>query len=209
MIIDLHVHTKVLSPCSDLDPKEAIEEAKKNGLDGICFTEHNRVWNDGDIEKLRAEHDFPVLRGMEVDTTGGHVLVFGLYKTLEGVISPKELKREVDKAEAVMIAAHPFRGFLLFGFSNLSLDVEEACERDIFKLVDAIEVYNGKLTERENKFAKKVCKKLNLSGTGGSDAHSIACVGKCVTIFEEDIRDERDLIKQLKEGKFKGGYFHK
>ncbi len=75
--------------------------------------------------------------------------------------------------------------------------------------MDGIEVYSGKLTDKENKFAKKVCRKLDLSGTGGSDAHSRVDVGKCVTTFEMDIRDEGDLIKQLKEGKFKGGYFRK
>lgn len=207
MIIDLHVHTKPLSSCSDLDPYDAVLGAKKIGLDGICFTEHNKVWDEDDLEKLRSEHDFLILGGMEVDTTDGHVLVFGLKKTIEGVIPVGDLRKDVDKAGGVMIAAHPFRGFLLFGHSNLSLNVEEACERDIFKMVDAIEVYSGKLTDKENRFSKKVCKRLDLNGTGGSDAHSIGEVGKCVTIFENDVYDEESLKNELKEGRFEGGYF--
>ena len=209
MIIDLHVHTKPLSPCSDLLPEDAVLEAKKVGLDGICFTEHNKLWDNKDIEKLQSEHNFPIFKGMEVDTTGGHVLVFGLDKSFEGVIPTEDLKNEVKEAGGVMIAAHPFRGFLLFGFSNLSLDVEEACERDIFKLVGAIEAYSGKLTEKENKFANKVCRKINLPSTGGSDAHSHSEVGKCVTFFENDICDEESLINELKKGKFKGRYLRK
>ena len=209
MIVDLHVHTRPLSPCSDLDPLDAIEAAKKIGLDGICFTEHNRLWDEGYLKELRSEHNFPIFRGMEVDTTGGHVIVFGLDKNIEGVVPAEELRKDVKEAGGVMIAAHPFRGFLLFGFSNLSLNLDEACERDIFKLVDTIEIYSGKLTDKENNFAKKVSRKLNLQGTGGSDAHSLSEVGKCVTIFENNVYDEEDLKDELKEGRFEGGYLRK
>ena len=43
VVMDLHIHTKRLSPCSEMSPEEAAIEAKKIGLDGICFTEHNQV----------------------------------------------------------------------------------------------------------------------------------------------------------------------
>ena len=43
MVIDLHIHTKRLSPCSEMAPEGAAIEAKKIGLDGICFAEHNKV----------------------------------------------------------------------------------------------------------------------------------------------------------------------
>ena len=48
MVIDLHIHTKGLSPCSEMDAEEAVLEAKRIGLDGICFTEHNKPWPDNE-----------------------------------------------------------------------------------------------------------------------------------------------------------------
>jgi len=45
MIIDLHVHSSVASPCSSAPVDVLIEEAKKIGLDGMCLTDHNHVWD--------------------------------------------------------------------------------------------------------------------------------------------------------------------
>ena len=59
MVIDLHIHTKRLSTDSALDPQEAIQEAKWRGLDGICFTEHNKIWEAEEIEKVRGRGGFP------------------------------------------------------------------------------------------------------------------------------------------------------
>jgi histidinol phosphatase-like PHP family hydrolase len=78
MIIDLHVHTRVLSPCSNIDPECAIIEAKKIGLDGLCFTEHEKMWKTEDLDILSKKWNFPLFRGVEVEIRDGHILVFGL-----------------------------------------------------------------------------------------------------------------------------------
>ena len=51
MRIDLHLHTNPLSPDSSIDPEAAIREAKKVGLQGLCFTEHNRAWDQEAVER--------------------------------------------------------------------------------------------------------------------------------------------------------------
>ncbi len=83
-----------------------------------------------------------------------------------------------------MIAAHPFRGFKVFGFGQLRMTPEQAAKRRLFQLVDAMEVCNGKLSEEENRMALEVSKILGLAGTGGSDAHQVDEVGKWVTVFD-------------------------
>ena len=209
MIIDLHIHTKMLSPDSDLDPEEAVQEAKKLGLDGMCFTEHNQVWRFEDIQKLSSKWAFPILRGVEVDTIEGHILVFGLHREFGGIIGANELRQWVDEAGGVMIAAHPFKGFRAFGFSELKLSPEQASKRPIFDFVDAVEAFNGRSNERENKLAQEVSVVLVLKLVGGSDAHSVDEVGRCVTVFENRISSEVELITALKAGTFKGDYFHR
>ncbi|MGN0240504.1 MAG: PHP domain-containing protein [Candidatus Weimeria sp.] len=39
MFFDTHMHT-CFSGDSDADPVDMINAAKKNGLDGLCFTDH-------------------------------------------------------------------------------------------------------------------------------------------------------------------------
>ncbi|PIQ46563.1 MAG: hypothetical protein COW04_01455, partial [Deltaproteobacteria bacterium CG12_big_fil_rev_8_21_14_0_65_43_10] len=104
---------------------------------------------------------------------------------------------------------HPFRGFLLFGFSKLQMDVDDASKNLLFKFVDCMEVFSGRQTIKENAFSSQVCERLNLKGVGGSDAHSIKDIGKCVTVFENRIERQEDLIRELKTGRYKAGYFRK
>ena len=209
MVIDLHVHTRRFSPCSEMDPEEAALEAKKIGVDGICFTEHNKAWPPHDISKLMEKTGVLIFRGIEVDTTEGHVLVFGLNRDLQGITRLEDLRQMVDEANGVMIAAHPFRGFLLFGFSKLQMDMNDAYQNPLFKVVDGMEILSGRQTPKENDFSSQVCERLSMKGVGGSDAHSIKDIGTCVTIFENRIESQEDLIQELKTGRFKAEYFRK
>jgi hypothetical protein len=209
MIIDLHVHTKPLSPDSDLDPEEAIQEAKRIGLDGLCFTEHNKVWETGALKKLTKEWNFLVLRGVEVETLQGHILVFGVYKDFDGIIPIDELRKLVDEAGGVMIAAHPFQTFVVFGPSQIGVTPKQASEREIFQRVDLIEGFSGKVALNDNNLAQEVSKILGVRSVGGSDAHSLKRLGRCVTILEKKITNEAELISELKAGRFKADYFRK
>jgi predicted metal-dependent phosphoesterase TrpH len=202
MIIDLHVHTAPASPCSSVSAGDLIEEAKRIGLDGICLTDHNYVWDRGEVEKLRENHDFLILIGNEITTDQGDVLVFGFEKDVQGIIELKELRKEVLAAGGFMILAHPFRGFLTFGIGQLGLTVEKAMKRPLFQSVDAVEVLNSKVTEKENSFAREVAESLNLHITGGSDAHSLSEVGIYATRFSSRIDNEKDLIRALKNGNY-------
>ena len=209
MIIDLHVHTKAFSTDSSLDPEEAIKEAKRIGLDGLCFTEHNKVWELEEIRRLSQKWEFLVVNGVEVDTVEGHVLVFGLHRDFERIIRVHELREMVNQAGGVMIVAHPFKSFRVFGVSDLSLSPEQASQRPIFQSVDALEAFSGKTADKENLLAQEVARALGMNMTGGSDAHSLEAIGKCMTILKSNIKDEAELIQDLKKGGFKAGYFRK
>lgn len=202
MIIDLHVHTFPASPCSSASVDALIKEAKHIGLDGICLTDHNYVWSPDEIEDLRQKHGFLVLRGNEITTAQGDMLVFGYYRDIQGIISLEELRKEVIQSGGFIISAHPFRGFLVVGAAQLGLTVEKGAQRQVFKLVDAVEVLNGKVTEKENNFALNVAKSLSLPVTGGSDAHEVYEVGQYATCFQNKINNENDLVDALKNSKF-------
>lgn len=200
LIIDLHVHTSPASPCSSAPVEDLIEEAKRIGLDGICLTDHNHVWPPEAVEDLRQRHGFLVLRGNEITTDQGDMLVFGVETDIQGVIALEELRKEVLEAGGCIIAAHPFRGFLTFGMGRLGLTLEKAMERPLFKRVDGVEVLNSKVTPEENAFALRVAQGLGLAVTGGSDCHEVPAVGIYATAFSTPILHEGDLIEAVKKG---------
>lgn len=202
MNIDLHSHTLPASPCSHMSVEELIQTAKERDLDGICLTEHNKPWDSDTISRLREKFDFPIFRGIEVTTKDGDILVFGLHEEMNMILTASELRQHVADMGGYMIAAHPFRGFLMFGFSELSLTTERAAERPIFRAVDAIEAYNCKVTQQETRTAFEVAARLGLPCVAGSDAHKVIDVGKHATQFEKEITTEEELIAELLAGRF-------
>jgi predicted metal-dependent phosphoesterase TrpH len=75
-------------------------------------------------------------------------------------------------------------------------------ERALFKYVDAVEVMNSKVTEKENDFAAKVAEGLGVPSTGGSDAHEVDEVGIYATHFSDSIRSEKELVEALRRGAY-------
>jgi predicted metal-dependent phosphoesterase TrpH len=200
MVIDLHVHTFPASACSAMTVDEAIQEAMRVGLDAICLTDHNYVWDRNVVADLVKKYGFPVFRGNEITTDQGDVLVFGFEKDIKGIVKLEDLKEEVSRAGGFIIAAHPFRGFLTFGVGKLGLSPEKAMERPLFKFVDGVEVLNSKVTQKENGFAAEVTTALQLPATGGSDAHEPSGVGIFATRFFQPVKDEMGLVEALKSG---------
>jgi len=202
MIIDLHTHTRPRSDDSDLDPPQLITLARRSGLDGICFTEHDWHWSEEEVERLSSEHDFRIFRGMEISSDEGHLLVFGLDEYKFGMHHAEEVRRLVDEAGGVVILAHPFRRNVRYN-SNPEGLLEDACRNHIFDLVDAIEVMNGGSTASENRFAQDICSRLKLRGTGGSDAHAPGDIPSYATEFERPVATLKELIKEIKAGRFR------
>jgi len=44
---------------------------------------------------------------------------------------------------------------------------------------------------------------------GGSDAHNVEEVGRCMTIFENEVTTEKELIAEFKAGRFSGDYYQR
>jgi predicted metal-dependent phosphoesterase TrpH len=205
VIFDLHIHTSWNSADSNLHPVELIREAKRLGLDGVVVTEHDKCWDRFQIRDLAAEHNFLFLRGMEVSTDLGHILVYGLEEYVSGIRQAEKLRRVVNDAGGAMVVAHPFRRAFTADFQSgekpTPLTLEAAIKRPVFALIDGVEVCNGASADRENRFAIDACEVLRLAPTGGSDAHSDLGIGCYATQFDDPIRTEADVIAALKQGR--------
>jgi predicted metal-dependent phosphoesterase TrpH len=206
MRIDLHIHTRPRSPCSSIDPPELLEAARQAGLDGICLTEHQNRWETAEIEELARNKGIRIFQGNEVTTNQGDILVFGYDADPKGVIAIQDLRQEVTAVGGLMIAAHPFRGFLLFGISQLQLTVEQACQRTAFRYVDGLEIMNCKVTDPENDMARRVAERLGLTGIAGSDAHRPDEVGGCTIVLAREVKTEGELLGELRAGRFTNEY---
>lgn len=201
MIIDLHIHTNLGSICSQLGPDELLERAQLLGIDAVCVTEHHSHRGANKMVEFAAGSGYPVFRGVEIYTELGDMLVYGLKReTRYHLTTFEELVEMAEEDGAVIIPAHPCRGW---GRKRRNPNV---FPEEVLGHIVAIETHNGVNNIRCNEAAAAVAEKYGLPGTGGSDAHAIWQVGKCVTVFEKDIGSEEELIAELREGRFFPAY---
>lgn len=192
MLIDMHVHESKYSKDSFISMEEAVERAKKIGLNGICITDHESSDIFDEAHEYSKKTGFLVLVGAEILTFEGDLLVFGLKDIPKHKIHAGELLNLVAKDNGIAISAHPFRN----NNRGLGNHINE-----VSKILSGVEAFNGSTELHQNIYAYNLASKLNLPSTGSSDAHVIDRIGKYATVFQGSVRDERDLIEAVKSGK--------
>ncbi len=195
MHLDLHIHTKRYSQCSNLDPKDMVKRALRLGIHGLAIVEHHFVWPAEEVEQLKEEtgaDSLVILRGQEItayregDVFHGDIVTFGFEGECPDNPSTEEVLRIVHEAGGVAIAAHPFR----WGYGH----GEDVYHYDF----DGIEVQNANYRLLDVKKAEKAVKELGVASVGGSDAHDAKVVGLYLTEFSQKVDDEEALIREVK-----------
>jgi len=197
--VDLHTHTRHGSNCSYMEPRELVRRAQEVGLDAVCVTEHNVPWEDAALAALTDGSPLRLFGGVEMSTEAGDVLVYGVGGSALGARLIADLRRLVDSLGGAMIAAHPFRRYSVAG---VPMDAEEASHSPVLRWVDAAEVFNGLATRPEVELAQEVLSRIGLPGVAGSDSHTPHTLGSCYTVFEQPLATVRELVEEVKAGRF-------
>lgn len=189
MILDTHMHTLEYSPDSFLPVAEAVARAREMGVDGLCITDHDTLGARGVIERWRRELDFPLFLGVEVLTTRGDVVCFGLDEApASASVTPEELLDRVKRCGGAAVAAHPFRN------NNRGLEGSIGT----LKGLDGVECFNGSTTPEANLQAFMLARASGRALLGSGDAHRRGRVGLFATWFDDELRGESDLIAAIK-----------
>ena len=205
MYLDMHSH----SVSSD-DSRATVEQylkwiqvLRKRGhvVDGIVLTEHRKFDYDKDYSAIANQYDVVVLKGSELDTRYGHVLVYGVTEPLTKDIDfgnvamdTRELLKAARQHGAYAVPAHPGR----FGIGL----TEYIQQGETFDDVHIVERLNGGSRKGENERAWELCDDKGYLGVGGSDAHLTSHICTCLTRFEAKISNEADLVEALLSEQF-------
>jgi len=207
VILDLHTHSiksddgraKVENYCQWIRSKDI-------PIDGFVLTEHRQHDFDSDYSGLADKHGLVILKGSEVETEYGHVLVFGVTEELtrqfdfSRIDLPLAMVIEVCESHgAVPVPCHPGRPRVGMFAHTDELGIPEG--------VRIVEIYNGGSRDNEDHIAIDNAAKLGYSGIGGSDSHIVSHIGRCATEFDREIRSTDDLVGALNEGDYKAVTF--
>jgi predicted metal-dependent phosphoesterase TrpH len=202
VLIDLHTHS-IKSDDGRAKVENYCQWIKSKGLpiDGFVLTEHRQFDLESDYSDLASKFGLVILKGSEVETEYGHVLVFGVTEDLmrefdfTSIHLPLEMViKTCERHGAVAAPCHPGRPRVgMFAHTE---------DYGIPKGVRIVEIYNGGSRENEDQIAIDNAKDLGYQGIGGSDSHIVSHVGRCATRFSATIGDINDLVNALNSGQF-------
>jgi predicted metal-dependent phosphoesterase TrpH len=205
MILDLHTHSEASE-----DSRAPVETylkwlARKRDvlpIDGIVLTEH-RQWNpDVEYHELEDKYGLLILRGAEVETDYGHVLVYGVNDDITRQfdftnirLSAQELIPAVTRMGGIALPCHP-------GRPTIGL-CEHYESKPPIEGVVAVEALNGGSRRGENERVQALIDRHGYHAFGGSDSHLVSFIGICATEFDDQIRDAEDLVQALHRGAYR------
>lgn len=202
MILDLHTH----SIKSD-DGRAKVENycqwirARNIPIEGFVLTEHRQFDFESDYSALGEKFELCILKGAEVETEYGHVLVFGVTEALTQAFDFSSinlsLARVIEACKehgAVAVPCHPGRQRVGM-FAHID-------EYGVPPGVRIVEVYNGGSRDEEDSIAQTMADENNYLGIGGSDSHIVSHIGRCATRFPGKISSESELVEALNAEEF-------
>jgi predicted metal-dependent phosphoesterase TrpH len=167
--VDLHSHTIYSKDCLTRTGA-LIERARALGLARIAVTEHNRL--DGALAAKALAPDL-VIVGEEIKTTRGEIIAYFVQEMVPKGLTPQETIRRLREQGAVISIPHP-----LDWLRRSAMGLEAVLE--IIDEVDALEVLNARCVRpQDNDAARALAKAHGKLATAGSDAHTLAEVGRC------------------------------
>jgi predicted metal-dependent phosphoesterase TrpH len=195
MKIDLHCHTKY-SLDNVFDPVQLIREAYEKGLDGVCITDHFSVEASRPVDKIKKPEGFLVFRGVEISTTLGHMLAFGLRDDAWNIwgrylhLDTHEVAASFRSKGGICVPSHPYR--------PVESMAELAFDRSLF---DAVEAVNGANLPEWNERAVEKAGIMGMPCIGGSDCQGPGKVGRAYTVFDNPVATLADLVEEIRQGR--------
>lgn len=208
MKCDLHVHTIHSGMCtvpvldricreSYNDPREVYATLKARGMDLVTVTDHDSI---DAVEPLRRHADFFLSEEVSCLTSTGMRLHMGVYGIAER--DHAELQRRA--ADMPSLLAYLEERGLLFSvnhvFSSLTGSRRDADFDEFTARFPAVETRNGQMLEVANRRAASYASQHGKVAVGGSDAHTMACLGHTYTEIP-GARNASEFLAGLKQGR--------
>lgn len=188
--MDMHLHTHHSHDCLSR-PEAILAAARERGIDRLIVTDHNEI--RGALE-MQALDPHRVIVGEEVKTGEGFdVIGIFMRERIPKGTPARETCERIRAQGGVVYLPHPFDGTRAGGARTLEA---------LADLIDVVEVHNARcfppgLNDRAGEWAREAGK---LAGAG-SDAHTIAEVGRGLVELPEFAHERDSLLAALARGR--------
>jgi predicted metal-dependent phosphoesterase TrpH len=205
VLVDLHCHTSPRSSCSRATLRGLVDAARARGVDALCLTEHDLLWDGDDLAAAAREVGFPLLAGVELSTDVGHVLAYGpLRRPLWQGYRFEELVEECDDTGSALVLAHPVRrtaGERAARAGRPPPPPEDVVGTTAWRLAHGVEAFSTQSIPAEHALTAAALALAPKPAVAGSDAHDEHNAGAFATRFEAPVRTAADVAAAIRAGR--------
>lgn len=189
MKCDLHVHTVHSGMCtvpllsrvcreSYNEPQALYELLKRRGMDLVTVTDHDSI---DAVEELRRYDDFFLSEEVTCTMPSGTEMHAGVYGITEA--DHTELQRRRADVESLLAYAAERGLFVTVNhiYSGLTGRRTEEDFEIFARDFHGVETLNGQILACANRLAMEFAARFDKPTIGGSDSHTLKCVGKTYT----------------------------
>lgn len=180
---DLHIHSNHSDGTASVSA--ILARAAAAGLQAIAITDHDTIAGALAARRLAREFGVEVVVGEEVSTAEGHLLALFIERELPPGRPAAETIAAAHAQGGLCVAAHPYdRSTPSLGSHGLLARCGGPRQGEW--QLDAIEGLNAGVFWSQrgcNLAACQAARALGLPAIGGSDAHSLATLGRAYTLF--------------------------
>jgi histidinol phosphatase-like PHP family hydrolase len=178
MLFDMHTHATPASGDSRMTVGELAAAAGRLGLDAVALTDHGPGADFDAAREALASRGVALVPGREIATDLGHVLVLSADAAWLAA-HPRRCDLPLPdsrRSPAALVWAHP--GGWRVGWTMVPPDPSRGAEH-----LHGVEILNGERLHQADglEVAARIARELKLAACGGSDAHDVAGVGRCLT----------------------------
>jgi predicted metal-dependent phosphoesterase TrpH len=208
MRCDLHVHTRHSGMCtvpllnrvcreSYSEPQAVFETLKQRGMDLITVTDHDSI---DAAESLRRESGFFLSEEVSAVAPSGTRLHVGVYDIQEHHHTEIQRRREDLMSLIAYLGEQQLFFTINHVYSSLTGPRTESDFALFTRYFPGIEVLNGQMPAISNRRAAELSAANGKAGVGGSDAHTLASVGRTYTQVA-GARGKREFFDGLRSGR--------
>jgi predicted metal-dependent phosphoesterase TrpH len=195
MRCDLHVHTVASGACntpglsricleSYNEPQRVYEQLKRLGMSAVTVTDHDAI---DAVEELRHHRDFFLSEEATVRMPSGTEIHLGVYHLSER----DHLEIQRRRTDFISLLMYLTERKLFFSVNHVFSGLTGRREAEDFNwlasYVPAFETRNGQMWPEANASSARLAARMGKIAIAGSDAHTMAGVGKTFT----EVRDAR------------------
>ncbi len=207
MRCDLHVHTRHSGMCtvpvldrvcreSYTAPRPLYEMLKQRGMDLVTVTDHDSI---DAVEELRRHPDFFLSEEVTAISPDGTEMHIGVYDIQEWHHTEIQRRRKDLPALCAYLSEQQLFFTINHVYSSLTGRRTEADFALFARHFPGVEALNGQIPKLNNRRATELAESWGKAVIGGSDAHTVASLGRTCTRVA-GARTKQEFLDGLRAG---------